>query len=389
MTAKRFAIFPQDEPEQVLRLKRFFFAGAAYVMNVSFVLACWWMDYFTTLTVAIYGVMVIVINAGFYLTIRTGLNKRFADPSLTTAQMAIATLSGLYLMYYADEFRSAFLLLGVAALAFGMFRFKARGFIYFALFILFSYGILIELLWMYRPQEAHLKVEVVQWMALFVTLVQFSFLASYIGNLRRAMSINNQELEKRNKELEVALQRISDMAVHDELTGIYNRRYLMERTNEESERCARTGTPFSTCIIDVDHFKRINDTYGHFAGDRVLQGVVNAMAATLRQTDVLGRFGGEEFVAILIDTPASGAMITAERLRHTVEQMAFDEIDPALKVTVSIGVAEHKAGTIPSLTFKNADHALYRAKDGGRNRSVLAEDISAPEASGAPLSAGK
>lgn len=389
MTAKRFAIFPHNEPEQVLRLQRFFFAGAAYVMNVSFVLACWWMDYFSTLTVAIYGVMVVVINAGFYLTIRTGLNKRFADPSLTTAQMTIATLSGLYLMYYADEFRSAFLLLGVAALAFGMFRFKARGFIYFALFILFNYGILIELLWMFRPQEAHLKVEVVQWMALFVTLVQFSFLASYIGNLRRAMSINNQELEKRNKELEVALRRISDMAIHDELTGIYNRRYLMERTNEESERCARTGTPFSICIIDVDHFKRINDTYGHFSGDRVLQGVVNAMVATLRQTDVLGRFGGEEFVAILIDTPASGAMVTAERLRRRVEQIAFDEIDPALKVTVSIGVAEHKAGAMPSLTFKNADRALYRAKDGGRNRSVLAEEVLEPEASSAPLSADR
>lgn len=381
MPSKRFSILPPDEPQQQLRLKRFFIAAAAYGMNLTFVFACWWMEYFSTLNVAIYLAMVIAIHVSIYAIIRSGFNKRFADPSLTAAQMVAATLSALYLMYYADDFRSTFLLLGVAMLVFGMFRFKTRGFVYLALFVLTSYAVLIELLLRFRPNEIHLKVEVLQWMAFFVTLVQFTFLATHIGSLRRKLHVNNQELARRNLELEVALQRISDMAIHDELTGAYNRRYLMDRMEEEAERCARSGSTFCVCMIDIDHFKHINDTYGHPAGDKVLQAVANAAASSLRQTDVFGRFGGEEFVAILLDAGSSGAMISAERIRQKIEQLCIPEVDPALKVTASIGIARHARNTAPGLTFKNADDALYRAKERGRNRCEIADAVSDRELS--------
>ncbi|HEY0844320.1 MAG TPA: diguanylate cyclase [Noviherbaspirillum sp.] len=373
MTKKRFTLFPQDEPEQQLRLKRFFLAFAAYVMNGSFVLACWWMEYFTTLNVAVYGAIVVTINVTFYALIRSGINKRFKDPSLTSAQMVVATISGLYLMYYADDFRSTFLLLGVAMLVFGMFRFKTRGFAYFALFILVSYGVIIELLLRFRPHEIHLKVEVLQWMALFVTLAQFTFLAGHIGSLRRKLRNNNQELAKRNQDLEAALQRISDMAIHDELTGVYNRRYLMDRIAEETERCARNGSAYCICMIDVDHFKHINDTYGHPAGDRILQVIAKTASESLRQTDVFGRFGGEEFVAILNDSTPEGALVSAERIRQKIERLQIPDVDPRLTVTVSVGIARHESKAMPAHTFKRADDALYRAKAGGRNRCELAE----------------
>ncbi|WP_292932839.1 diguanylate cyclase [Noviherbaspirillum sp.] len=371
MTAKRFALIP-DEPEQRLRLKRFVFAAGAYAMNLTFVVACWWMNYFTTQTVVIYLGFVLSIHLCVYALIRSGLNKRFADPSLTKPQMAIATFSGLYLMYYADDFRATFLLLGVSMLVFGMFRFKTRDFAAFGAFMLVGYAILIALLQVYRPSEIKLKVEVVQWLALFVALVEFSFLAGYIGNLRRKLRINNQELEKRNADLETAVRHISEMAIRDELTGVYNRRYVMDRVEEERQRCARNGAAFCVCMVDIDFFKRINDVHGHMAGDTVLRRIAATASGTLRLTDVFGRFGGEEFVMVLTDTVAAGALASAERVRQMIEQLRFPEIDPALTVTISIGIAEHAKGADVALTFKRADEALYQAKEDGRNRSRLA-----------------
>lgn len=373
MTAHRFALFPHGEPEQELRLRRFFLAGGAYLMNSSFVMACWWMGYFPTQAVGIYLMFIIAINLGLYLTLRTGLNKRLPDPSMTDVQMTAASLSGLYLMYYASNFRSTFLLLGIAMLVFGMFRYKTRGFISLGAFILAGYAIIIALLLSYRPQEINLKVEALQWTALFVTLVQFTFLAGYIGKLRRKLRISNQEMAKRNEELHAALQRISDMAIRDELTGVYNRRYLTERIEEESHRCARNGATFCICMVDIDFFKKINDVYGHMVGDDVLRKVSATAAGALRQTDFFGRFGGEEFVMVTTDTTLAGATIVAERVRKKIEQLSFPELSPPLKVTASIGIAEHAHGSNAASTFKSADEALYRAKESGRNRCVTAD----------------
>lgn len=372
MNASRFALFPSNDREQELRLKRFLTATGAYAMNMCFVLVCWAMGYFTAKEVLGYVLMVATINIGIFLTIRTDLNKRFADPSLTFLQLALASLSGLYLMYFGDAVRSTFLLLGVAAFVFGMLRFKTRGFIYLSAFILGGYAILIILLVQFRPGDITLRVDVLQWMALLVTMAQFTYLAGFIGNLRRKVRDNNIELEKRNGALEAALKQISDMAIRDELTGVYNRRYLMERIAEETQRCIRNGSVFCICIIDIDFFKQINDTYGHLAGDEVLRKVARTASGALRQTDFFGRFGGEEFVMVLTDTLAEGALTSSERVRKSIEGLAFPDISDGLKVTISIGIAEHARRGEPEATFKCADDALYRAKEGGRNRCEVA-----------------
>ncbi|HEV2610733.1 MAG TPA: diguanylate cyclase [Noviherbaspirillum sp.] len=372
MNASSFALFPSNDRDQELRLKRFLIASGAYAMNMCFVLVCWAMDYFTTSEVTGYVLLVLAINVGIYLTIRTDFNKRFADPSLTFVQLALASLSGLYLMYFGDAVRSTFLLLGVAAFVFGMLRFKTRGFIYLSAFILGGYAILIALLVQFRPADITLRVDVLQWMALLVTMAQFTYLAGFIGNLRRKVRDNNIELEKRNGELEAALKQISDMAIRDELTGVYNRRYLMERIAEETQRCIRNGSVFCICIIDIDFFKQINDTYGHLVGDEVLRKVATTASGALRQTDFFGRFGGEEFVMVLTDTLAEGALTSAERVRKCIEGLAFPDVSDKLKVTISIGIAEHARRGEPEATFKCADDALYRAKEGGRNRCVVA-----------------
>lgn len=164
----------------------------------------------------------------------------------------------------------------------------------------------------------------------------------------------------------------------DSLTGVYNRRYVDRRLLEEVARARRAGYQFSCMYIDIDHFKHVNDSVGHLGGDEVLREVAGRIKAELRQSDALGRFGGEEFVVLLIDADMTSAMTVAERIRASMEEKQFvlsTGID--LRVTVSIGVAtlsnELQGDTIENIALQllaKADHALYEAKQSGRNRVI-------------------
>ena len=171
-------------------------------------------------------------------------------------------------------------------------------------------------------------------------------------------------------------ERLERLARTDELTGLYNRRHLDERFAQELARAQDAGTPLAVMIYDVDHFKRFNDEHGHEAGDRVLRAVGRETRETLRRYDALGRYGGEEFVAVLpgVHGPDGGAV--AERLRSDIEAMDVD----GLKVTISIGVActGVVADATPESLLTTADAALYRAKDAGRNRVEVASVTAQP-----------
>lgn len=365
-------LFPVDDPAQKVRLGRFFVGAGAHVMNLAFVLLCGLMGFLSGEIVTVYALVALAFNAIVFATLRSGINKRFKDPSLTFFQISIAALLGLYAMYFAGLARGAFLLLGLAMFSFGMFRFKSRGFLFLAFFILVVYAGLLTTLFYFQADVVNLRLELLQWVAFAMALGQFTFLAGMVASLRKNVSDKNQALGRKNLELEVALQRISDMAIRDELTGVYNRRYLMERITEETRRCLRTGSAFCICMVDIDLFKKVNDTYGHASGDTVLTGVAQTASDALRQLDFFGRYGGEEFVMVLTDTPLEGAMISAERVRERVQDMLFPSIDENLRVTVSIGIAEHLRRADAAQTLRRADEALYRAKENGRNQCVAA-----------------
>ncbi|MES3024312.1 MAG: GGDEF domain-containing protein [Pseudomonadota bacterium] len=171
--------------------------------------------------------------------------------------------------------------------------------------------------------------------------------------------------------LNAALATIQTMAVRDELTGIYNRRELLRVAQQEKMRANRHDTPLSFCLIDVDHFKQVNDNWGHQAGDEVLRAIAGSIAQLMRATDCFGRYGGEEFVMILGDTARPGALEFAERVRAAIAALAFPAIGDA-RVTISIGVAQALAAESVAQALARADVALYRAKREGRNR-VLAD----------------
>lgn len=185
------------------------------------------------------------------------------------------------------------------------------------------------------------------------------------GTVGSAALIRDITEEKR---LEDRLRRLSTT---DGLTGLFNRRHLDETLATEMERALRYNSPLSIMMFDVDHFKRFNDEHGHDQGDRVLQALAQSLQEHVRKVDMPCRYGGEEFLAILPGTDQAGAIIVAERLRHSIEQMTVD----GLRVTISVGVATIPALDVrrPELLIEAADRALYRAKRAGRNQVIAAQ----------------
>lgn len=170
--------------------------------------------------------------------------------------------------------------------------------------------------------------------------------------------------------LELALRRVEDMALTDALTGVRNRRWFMEQAALEFERATRHGRPLAMVLIDVDHFKRVNDDHGHQAGDRLLVEIAQTCAMTLRRTDLLARFGGEEFIVLLPETGQREAVRLAERMRQAVQAGLRDPQHPLqVPVTISLGVVAMSAAT-PTLDalIRATDQALYDAKRAGRDR---------------------
>ncbi len=171
-------------------------------------------------------------------------------------------------------------------------------------------------------------------------------------------------------------EEIKEMSIKDPLTGVYNRRKLEEDLNHEVSRAKRYNRNFSILMIDVDWFKKYNDTHGHQKGDELLKRIVEILKSCLRASDRIYRYGGEEFVVLLPETPRERAYVAAERLRKRIEQEKFfgaEKSQPEGKVTISIGVAGFPDdGKNWEEILRKADSALYRAKEEGRNRVVLA-----------------
>lgn len=184
---------------------------------------------------------------------------------------------------------------------------------------------------------------------------------------RLDLHLRLRRLQAELREKNATLARLSTT---DPVTGLRNRRYATEFLALEVLRAVRYHTPLAVLLLDLDHFKRVNDTHGHRVGDAVLQVVADTLRATLRSTDVAGRYGGEEFLVVLPQTERAGAVALAERVRAAIEETAIDVGGPApVSVTVSIGVAalDERTGSAEQLV-ELADAALYAAKDAGRNR---------------------
>ncbi len=199
--------------------------------------------------------------------------------------------------------------------------------------------------------------------------------AELVDNMNQLMQLKDQEAHRAreladlNQKLQEANRKLEELSITDGLTGLYNRRYFFLRLEEEVVRSRRQGYPLSMLMADLDHFKMINDTLGHPAGDEALRRFARWLKGGVREVDLVARYGGEEFAVVLVNCGRDMGRKVAEKLRRTVEERsAQPPFDRYGGFTVSIGLAELKEGMSADDLVAAADQALYRAKDGGRNR---------------------
>lgn len=302
-----------------------------------------------------------------YAAIRSGWSRRFKDPALTLAQILYAITCCAAAFVIAGPARGVTLPILAIILMFGIFGLTTRQMLGVLVYSLVAFGVASGVVAARDEPDYPTVVAAAYAGMVVVVLLSSTFLTTRVQSTRA-------HLRRQKAELAQALEQIRQLATHDDLTGLLNRRAMLDRMQLEQRRSLRSGSPLLIAQLDIDHFKAVNDTHGHAAGDLALQRFADTVRRNVRDTDVLARWGGEEFVLLLCDTPAADAVALMERLRQAVQamQVPVPQGDGPITVTVSIGLARHTPADPLAGTLERADRALYAAKAGGRNRVVPA-----------------
>lgn len=356
-------LFPPHQPKQVHRIKLIFLAFALYVFCTLILGFSAWLGLFPAEPIAIYVMFSILGSTAFFVVTRLGWNLRLEDPSMTVAQIAYSSLLMCYALIYAGPLRGVFMIGYLASLMFGGTHLSPRQLMRLVALPAVLFPVVVFLAARLGTQTIDWHVELVHWMAYWVIASFFSLLVDKMRRLQKRLKASKEELE-------TAMSRLAEMAVRDELTGLYNRRHMTELLASEHRRAEHTGDSYCVCLIDIDHFKRVNDTYGHGNGDTVLRTFAAVSQQCLRRTDILARWGGEEFLLLLPQSTQSNAKVVMERIMKDLEITVFEGLPEELRVTVSAGVAQYQKGSEIKGLIEQADQALYSAKRAGRNRIV-------------------
>ena len=334
---------------------------AAYSSSVSSVAVNWWV----ALSVGGLAVMTAFI--------RSGGTARLNDPSLTVPQMVWTITSGAVAYVIAGDARGVVLAVLAMILFFGTFGLTVAEVIGIGVYALLAFVCAVAATMRFNASPSGYLDTAYALMVLIV-------LGGSIALNLRIQRIRAR-LREKQEALAQALAVNRELATRDELTGLANRRAMQDLMDLERRRSQRSGRPMVLAQLDIDHFKRVNDNHGHATGDRALQAFAGVVRSSVRDTDVLSRWGGEEFVLLLSDTRLADARDLLERVRQAVAAMEIPHATGVLRMTVSAGLAQHLPGDTIEHTLERADQALYTAKSLGRNRVVLAP--SAPRAAAA------
>lgn len=322
-----------------------FFRGGAPVFNALF--AAFWAGHLT----------LIAFTA-------LGLNQRLRNPDMILPVMIWTTLALLVSAYFVDQVRLCVMMILFAILQVGVFRARFTGFAVISSMAVLAYGLIIWVVGQRHPEAMDLFAEMIQWAAFTIMTAVFVVLAAEISGIRA-------QLTERNSELGDIVERIQNMAIKDELTGLYNRRHAMERLHKIREMANRGAFDFVIAYVDLDHFKEVNDNYGHQVGDDVLRVFADTARQQVSGRDFCARLGGEEFVLVLLKTDLEDGERVAENLRRAMAEAPIPSA-PDLHVTTSIGVALYGPEESLDELLARADAALYNAKETGRDRVVRA-----------------
>ena len=368
--ARRASLFFSTDPRRRIRLEQWLISAVAYIATF---LVLWlslrlgWMDASRLLP---WCVVLAGGQAVIYAALRSGWSERFSDPALTIPQVLLALIGVEWGYLITGPVRSVALFPLLLIFTFSAFSLSWRKIAALTALTLASlFGTIISLhlasgaadTWsLHNP---NLRLDVTNFLMISIMLPALSWLAARLSLLRT-------RLRSQRAALTDALREVQRLATHDALTGLCNRRYMEQRLAEEQSRCERQAQPFSVALIDLDHFKRINDAHGHAGGDRVLQAFAIETQRDMRTCDRIARWGGEEFLVLMPGTDGVEARDCIERLLHSV--LAMPHADGEAPLSFSAGVTEHRNGETIAHTVARADQAMYAAKNAGRSRVLLA-----------------
>jgi diguanylate cyclase (GGDEF)-like protein len=314
-----------------------------------------------------YGAAAAAICAAAYAVTASGLNLRARDPNLAVPLMIVAVALQFGVVAVAPQVAFPFLANLFTVFAFGMIWITLRQSV-----VVWTVGALATGVLFYAVGErlslpvATATERALAWLYFSLILARCLVLSVQANELRGRLAEGRAKLAE-------SLDQMRQLASHDELTRTLNRRSLMARLEQERSRAERGGTPFSVALLDLDHFKAVNDSYGHPVGDDVLRAFAKTAHGAMRDSDAFGRYGGEEFMFIFGATAPAAALAAVERVRAAFAARDWESFAPGLRVTVSAGVAGYQAGERVSQLVGRADAALYEAKRAGRNCVIVKE----------------
>jgi diguanylate cyclase (GGDEF)-like protein len=349
--------------KQRIRMRRTLVASGVYLLAA---LGQWWAAEIGLADRQLARALILCLAPGlfgFFLIMRSGLNLQFTDPALTLAQMVFAIVAMAAAYVINPPLRGMLLMIVALVLVFAAFTLSPQASRALGWFAVTALGLVMLAMATHAPQTFNPTIERIHFLFAAVVLPVISMLAGELSTMRTRLKVQKAELQD-------ALARIHKLATRDDLTGLINRRHMEELAEMEHRRSLRSGGAPCLCLVDIDHFKHVNDQHGHAAGDEVLRLFARHAAASMRETDVLARWGGEEFLVMLPDTQLHEASMGFERLRRLLSRdQAWGE-RVHLRVSFSAGLTAWRAGEALRDALARADTALYEAKASGRDRLV-------------------
>lgn len=356
------------DPKRAIRITQWWITVTVYVASTAAVKLALRPGMATQMAYVWWCAFLATFLACIYVALRSGWSERFADPALTTGQIVLGVIGVEWAYVICGPARGATLYALLLIFAFGAFSLSWRRIMWLTLLTLGSLIAMVVVLGASRTGGLHsplhaadLHLDMTNVLMMMIVLPALSVIAAQLSILRA-------KLRAQRAALSAAVEEVERLATQDDLTGLVNRRYMHQRLAQEQRRFNRHGSPFSLALIDLDYFKRINDTLGHAFGDKVLRAFADEATATLRDSDLIARWGGEEFLVLLPDTPASQAVAIIQRLLNRMPAIPHATCP---ELTFSAGVTECRKDEAVENAMARADAAMYEAKASGRNQVIF------------------
>ncbi|MES2091254.1 MAG: GGDEF domain-containing protein, partial [Pseudomonadota bacterium] len=301
-----------------------------------------------------------------FAIVRSGVTQKLKDPALTLIQIMLATTATSALYATTSYAHAGQLMTLVMVLTVGVCNMSMRQ---SWITCIYAIGLMSGLMYVMSGQQPLVyepRVEMGNWILMMFNLPVLMFMGWNLDKLR-------SRLKKQRAQLKEGVARLSELATRDELTGLNNRGHMNEMLAHYTRRYEQCRESFTVALIDLDHFKRINDQHGHSVGDEVLQAFAHQATETLRQIDVVARWGGEEFLVLCPQSSTDQAMVGLERLRRVFTEIKGSDSVPDLRASFSAGLSTPRDGESIEATLARADNALYEAKRSGRNRICVSQ----------------